>query len=130
MGISLFMDSSSLRQLLRSVSKMERRQKALNAIFHILCWWHYGVYGVDQHGYKQPIARWNAGGVGALCTPMWRYPICSPRRCLLLYGGLVVAFTINGLVYTGGLNNTGLYFIFPLLFIQIVVVRFSPPWFT
>jgi hypothetical protein len=50
-----------------------------------------------------------------------------PRVDVFYYlAGLVVAFTINGLVYTGGLNNTGLYFIFPLLFIQIVVVRFKP----
>lgn len=42
------------------------------------------------------------------------------------FAGLIVLFTINALVYTGGLNNTGLYFIFPLLFIQIIVVRFKP----
>lgn len=40
--------------------------------------------------------------------------------------GLIVAFTINALVFTGGYNNTGLYFIYPLTFIQIIVVSFRP----
>ena len=41
-----------------------------------------------------------------------------PRHDLFYYvAGIIVCFTINALVYTGGLNNTGLYFIFPLLFI-------------
>jgi diguanylate cyclase (GGDEF)-like protein len=40
--------------------------------------------------------------------------------------GLIVVFTINALVYTGGFNNTGLYFIYPLIFIQIIIVSFRP----
>ena len=40
--------------------------------------------------------------------------------------GLIVVFTINALVYTGGYNNTGLYFVYPLIFIQIIVVSFRP----
>ncbi|WP_269518573.1 GGDEF domain-containing protein [Alteromonas sp. BMJM2] len=40
--------------------------------------------------------------------------------------GLIVVFTINALVYTGGYNNTGLYFVYPLIFVQIIVVSFRP----
>ncbi|MDY6975365.1 MAG: GGDEF domain-containing protein [Pseudomonadota bacterium] len=50
-----------------------------------------------------------------------------PKSDVFYYvAGVIVLFTINALVYTGGLNSTGLYFIFPLIFIQIIVVRFKP----
>ncbi|NDW15835.1 diguanylate cyclase [Alteromonas genovensis] len=40
--------------------------------------------------------------------------------------GLIVLFTFNALIYTGGYNNTGLYFLYPLIFVQIIVVSFRP----
>lgn len=39
--------------------------------------------------------------------------------------GVLVVFMSMSIVYTGGYKNTGLYFIFPLLFIQIIIVGYK-----
>ena len=39
--------------------------------------------------------------------------------------GVLVIFMSLSIVYTGGYKNTGLYFIFPLLFIQIIIVGYK-----
>lgn len=40
--------------------------------------------------------------------------------------GIVVLCMVTALFYTGGYSNTGLYFIYPLIFAQIIVVGFKP----
>ena len=39
-------------------------------------------------------------------------------------GGLVI-FMVGSVTYTGGYQNTGLFFVFPLLFIQIIIVGYK-----
>ncbi|HAG28796.1 MAG TPA: GGDEF domain-containing protein, partial [Alteromonas macleodii] len=124
------MDSSSLRQLLRSAQQDEaeakRRRLTLYFISYVggtimafMAWINMGT--------NNPLLVGTLAGSAAFVYANVALSHMFPRVDVFYYlAGLVVAFTINGLVYTGGLNNTGLYFIFPLLFIQIVVVRFKP----
>jgi len=124
------MDNTSLRQLLRHAQQDEaeakRRRLTLYFISYVggtimafMAWLNMGINSPLLVGTLASSAAFVYGNV--LLSHIF------PRSDAFYYiAGLVVMFTINGLVYTGGLNNTGLYFIFPLLFIQIVVVRFKP----
>lgn len=47
-------------------------------------------------------------------------------RVIFYYiAGVIVLFMIVATIYSGGYRNTGLYFIFPLIFIQIVIVGYK-----
>jgi len=39
--------------------------------------------------------------------------------------GLIVLFTFNALIYTGGYNNTGLYFLYPLIFQHLIYAQYA-----
>ena len=124
------MDHSSVRQLLRNSQQDEaetkRRRLTLYFISYVggtimafMAWLNYG--GGDTL---------LVGSLAASAAVVYANVALShafPRNDTFYYiAGLIVVFTVNALVYTGGLNNTGLYFIFPLIFIQIIVVRFKP----
>jgi len=124
------MDHSSVRQLLRNTQRNEAESKRRRLTLYFISY---------VGGTIMAFMAWlNLGGgdtllVGSLAasaTVIYANVALShafPRNDAFYYiAGLIVFFTINALVYTGGLNNTGLYFIFPLLFIQIIVVRFKP----
>lgn len=124
------MDNASLRQLLRGVqqdqAEAKRRRLTLYFISYVggtimafMAWLNVGT--------DNPLLVGMLAGSAALVYANVILSHIFPRADVFYYlAGLVVMFTINALVYTGGLNNTGLYFIFPLLFTQIVVVRFKP----
>ncbi|APD92624.1 GGDEF domain-containing protein [Alteromonas mediterranea] len=124
------MDYSSLGQLLRSAQQDEaeakRRKLTLyfisyvgGTIMAIMAWLNVGT--------NNPLL---VGALTISTVVIYANVALShvfPKSDVCYYiGGLIVLFTINVLVYTGGLNNTGLYFIYPLLFVQIIVVRFKP----
>lgn len=124
------MDHSSVRQLLRNSQQDEaetkRRRLTLYFISYVggtimafMAWLNFG--GGDTL---------LVGSLAASAAVVYVNVALShafPRNDTFYYiAGLIVVFTVNALVYTGGLNNTGLYFIFPLIFIQIIVVRFKP----
>ncbi len=124
------MDHSSLRQLLRTTQKGEAESKRRRLTFYFISY----VGGTTM----AVMAGLNANDgntllVGALALSAIVIIINAifshilPESDVFYYvAGLVVGFTINALIYTGGLHNAGLYFVFPLLFIQIIVVRFRP----
>ena len=124
------MDNASLRQLLRGAqqdqAEAKRRRLTLYFISYVggtimafMAWLNMGT--------NNPLLVGTLAGSAAYVYANVALSHMFPRADVFYYlAGLVVMFTINALVYTGGLNNTGLYFIFPLLFTQIVVVRFKP----
>lgn len=124
------MEHSSVRQLLRGTQQNEaeakRRRLTLyfisyvgGTIMAIMAW-------ININGGDMLLVGSLAGSAAVIYANVVLSHV-FPRHDLFYYvAGIIVCFTINALVYTGGLNNTGLYFIFPLLFIQIIVVRYKP----
>lgn len=47
------------------------------------------------------------------------------REIFYYIAGVIVLFMVVATIYSGGYRNTGLYFIFPLIFIQIVIVGYK-----
>ena len=124
------MDNTPIGQLLRNAqqddAEIKRRKLTLYFISYVggtiiafMAWLNWGT--------NNPLL---VGVLATSATVIYLNVALShifPKSDVFYYvAGLIVFFTINALVYTGGLNNTGLYFIFPLLFIQIIVVRFKP----
>ena len=132
-GKSCSMDNSSVRNLLRSAQQDEaeakRRRLTLYFISYVggtimafMAWLNFG--GGDT--LLVSVLATSAAVIYGNVALSHKFP----HSDVFYYAaGFIVLFTINGLVYTGGFNNTGLYFIFPLLFIQIIVVRFKPAMF-
>ena len=124
------MEHSFLRNLLQSVHKDEAESKRRRLTLYFISYVGGTIMAV--------MAGINFGGdnqllVGALALSaviIYLNAYLShtfPEADFAYYiAGAIVMFTINALVYTGGYNNTGLYFLYPLIFIQIIVVSFKP----
>ncbi|HBL20864.1 MAG TPA: GGDEF domain-containing protein, partial [Alteromonas mediterranea] len=124
------MDYSSLGKLLRSAQQDEAEAKRRRLTLYFISYVGGTIMAFMAWlnvGNNTPLL---VGTLTASAAVVYINVLLShifPRVDVFYYvGGLVVMFTVNGLVYTGGLNNTGLYFVFPLLFVQIIVVRFRP----
>ena len=129
MGIAGCMDTS-IRQLLRGAQQDEAEAKRRRLTLYFISY----VGGIIM-----AVMAWiNMGRgdtllVGSLVVSsavvfanVLLSHVYSRSDIFYYIAGVIVFFTINALVYTGGLHNTGLYFIYPLLFIQIIVVTFKP----
>ncbi|MBR9784700.1 MAG: GGDEF domain-containing protein [Gammaproteobacteria bacterium] len=124
------MDYSSLGKLLRSAQQDEAEAKRRRLTLYFISYVGGTIMAFMAWlnvGNNTPLL---VGTLTASAAVVYINVLLShifPRVDVFYYvGGLVAMFTVNGLVYTGGLNNTGLYFVFPLLFLQIIVVRFRP----
>ncbi|WP_394224183.1 GGDEF domain-containing protein [Alteromonas gracilis] len=124
------MDSASLRQLLRNAQQDEAEAKRRRLTLYFISYVGGSIMAFMawlNMGTNSTLLVLTLAVSAAVIYANVALSHMFPRADIFYYtAGLAVAFTINGLVYTGGLNNTGLYFIFPLLFVQIVVVRFKP----
>lgn len=124
------MEHSSVRQLLRGSQQNEAETKRRRLTLYFISYVGGIIMAVMAWINLQGGDTLLVGSLAGSAAVIFANVILShvfPRYDIFYYvAGLIVGFTINALVYTGGLNNTGLYFIFPLLFIQIIVVRYKP----
>ena len=124
------MDHSSIRKLLRSTQKGEAENKRRRLTLYFISYVGGTIMAIMAMLHVNAGNTLLVAALGASAIVMYINVALThllPNHNIFYYiAGLIVCFTINALVYTGGLNNTGLYFIFPLLFIQIVVVQFKP----
>jgi len=129
-GEHSFMDNASLRQLLKGAQQDQAERKRRRATLYFISYVGGTIMAFMAWlnvGTDNPLLVGMLAGSTAFVYANVMLSHIFPRADIFYYiAGLVVMFTINGLIYTGGLNNTGLYFIFPLLFVQIVVVQFKP----
>lgn len=124
------MEHSSVRQLLRGSQQNEAETKRRRLTLYFISYVGGVIMAVMAWINLQGGDTLLVGSLAGSAAVIFANVVLShvfPRYDIFYYvAGLIVGFTINALVYTGGLNNTGLYFIFPLLFIQIIVVRYKP----
>ena len=124
------MEHSFLRNLLRSAHKDEaeakRRRLTLYFISYVGGTLMAIMAGINVGGDNPYLVTSLAVSAGVIYLNLIASHIFPHSDVSYYVAGLIVLFTFNALIYTGGYNNTGLYFLYPLIFIQIIVVSFRP----